>query len=80
MGLRETVEMFGLTCINAVSYRPLFESPFLQRRGRRFEPVTAHKANDLVIGCFRRSSTCERVFERTRNPTKIQARPAMWAL
>jgi hypothetical protein len=43
----------SLTCGKALIGRGSFHyhSP-LQRRGRRFEPVTAHHANDQVNGCF----------------------------
>jgi hypothetical protein len=42
-----------LTCGKALTGRDLFlpRSP-LQRRGRRFEPVTAHLVNPLVSACF----------------------------
>jgi len=46
--------------------------PSLQRRGRRFEPVTAHESNTQVRGCFLSMAGCEHTFSAARNPTKIQ--------
>jgi hypothetical protein len=47
-------------------------APRLQRRGRRFEPVTAHNANVQVSGCFQSLLAYEQTFTAERNPTKIQ--------
>jgi hypothetical protein len=44
----------------------------LQRRGRRFEPVTAHKTKVQVNVAFQSLQGCEHMFNAARNPTKIQ--------